>query len=152
MKSAAHVLDTQTLVWFAMGLLPKLSRSVFQRLTDESVRIVVPSYVLQEIQIKFPSAVRRLNDIPIAPTALLRILHQCSNARILSRGEAMLAREFKLDRMRRERQIDIDVQDIPIAAAVLVVRDYHSGPTILVTSDQKLGKWALAIKLSVMWS
>ncbi len=152
MKVAAHVVDTQTLVWFAMGLLPKLSRSVYQRLTGGGVCIVVPSYVLEEIQIKFPSANRRPKDVPIPPTALLRVLHQCSNARLLPRGEAILAREFKLDRMRRERKIDIDVQDIPIAAAVLVVRDYHSGPTILVTSDQKLGRWASGINLSVIWS
>jgi len=60
-------------------------------------------------------------DIPfIPPTALLRVVAKCCNVRVLERGTPVLAREFQLKRDQRQNRID--TQDIPIAAAVLVVR------------------------------
>jgi len=152
MSPAAFVIDTQTLVWFVKGRFLNLSRRAFLTLVDPRARVVIPSFVLQEIQDKFPYDGRRKGDISIPPTALLRILHRCSNVRILPRGVAVLAREFELHRLRKARKIEIDAQDVQIAAAVLVVRDYHRGSAVLVTSDGRLARWASATSITVVRS
>jgi hypothetical protein len=150
MNPAVYVLDTHIVAWFALGLLKKLNPAAVWTLFDRKARIVIPSYVLQEIRNKFPYLnMRKNHDIPIPPTALLRLLQRCSNARILPRGEAILAKEFSLTLMLSQRQIDIAAQDIPIAAAVLVAKDYYGGPIILITSDAKLEKWALSVGVPV---
>lgn len=143
------VLDTQIVVRFVLGLHLKLSGKVFHDLVEARARVVIPAYSLQEIQIKFPYSNRKDGDIPIPPTTLMRLVRHCSNARILSRGAAVLVREFELDRMRRLCRINLDSQDIPIAAALLVVRDYSRDAIALVTSDAKLGAWASSMGVPV---
>ena len=151
LKPAIYVVDTHIVVWFAEGLYTNLSWAATGTLLDPRTRIVIPSYVLQEIRNKFPYLnTRKNNQIAISPTALLRLLHRCSNARILPRGEAILAKEFALELMRSKRQIDVEAQDIPVAAAVLVAKEYYGGPTTLITSDEKLEKWALSVGIPVL--
>ncbi len=70
----------------------------------------------------------------------------------LPRGVALLAREFQLHQSARKSRDAVPTQDIPIAAAVLVVRDYYKGPVVLMTSDSKLKKWSLAIGVPVVWN
>jgi rRNA-processing protein FCF1 len=150
MKPPAYVVDTQTLVWFAKGLVGNLGLNAFVALIHPRARVLVPSYVLEEIQRKFARKVNSNREIKIPPTALLRVLLHCSNARILPRGEAVLAREFKLQTNVAKRAEVVSSQDIPIAAAVLVVRDFYPGPVVLITSDRGLRKWAASIGVPVL--
>ncbi len=148
-----YVIDTHILAWFVQGLFRKLShcRAAVWTLINPRTRIVIPSYALEEVRNKFPYLNMRKNNnnIAIPPTALLRLLQLCSNAKILPRGEAILAKEFSLTMMLHHRRINIDAQDIPIAAAVLVAKDYYKGPIVLITSDTKLERWALSAGVSV---
>jgi hypothetical protein len=152
MKLPILVLDTQTLVRFALGLYLKLSHKAFFSLVDAKARIVIPSYSLEEILKKFPYQKRKSDDIPIPPTALLRALRSCSNARILPRGAAVLYREFELNRKLNARRIVLANQDIPIAAATLVVQNYTGEVVTLVTSDGGLSRWASVERIPVLRS
>jgi hypothetical protein len=147
---SVYVLDTHILVWFLKGFaFSKITPRIFLRLVNARSRIVIPLYCLEEIRMKFPYLSKRSNDISVPPTSLLRLLRCCGNVRVLPRNEALFARELQLERMRQIRQVDLDSQDIPIAAAALVVRDTIVGPMTLVTSESKLRRWALRQQLEV---
>lgn len=152
MKPAIYVVDTQALVWFTKGLPRVMGLNAYVALTHPRARIVIPSYVLEEIQRKFEPRTKSNKTIKIPPTALLRLLYQCSNVRILPRGGALLAREFRLQQKARKGSEVVSAQDIPIAAAVLTVRDYYDGPIVLVTADGKLRRWSLANGVPVVWN
>ena len=143
MRPPIYVIDTNTLVWFAKGLVGKFNLNAFVALIHPRARVVVPSYVLDEIRQKFKPFGNKNNSINIPPSALLRTLVQCSNAKLLPRGlAAVQAIEFRL-RSRVDRRLEeIGIQDIPIAAAVLVLQECYGDPVVLITSDGKLNRWA----------
>ena len=138
MKAPAYVLDTHVLVWFAKGHAHKLGLNSLMALLGRRARIVVPSYALEEVQRQFSPSMRAGKDMLVPPTPLLRLILKCLNARVLPRGPALLAEEFRL----HKRHSSIPVQDIPIAAAVLVAKKYYDGPVLLATCDRELKRWA----------
>jgi PIN domain nuclease of toxin-antitoxin system len=152
MKPPIYVVDTHTVVWFVKGHYHRLGINPFIVLIHPRARLVVSAYSLEEVQRKFEPRTNSANHIRIPPTALLRLLHQCTNIRILPRGSACLAKEFQLHSKVRNHLEDIPFQDIPIAATVLVVRDYYHGPVVLITSDRKLKAWASRMSLTVIMS
>ncbi len=151
-KPPIYVMDTHTLVWFAKGHAQRLGVNSLLVLIHPRARLVVPIYALEEIERRFTPRINSPNYINIPPTALLRLLHHCANVRILPRGSACLAKEFQLRHLVQMHIENIPSQDIPIAAAVLVVRDYHHGRVVLLTSDGKLKAWATRIGVSVITS
>jgi rRNA-processing protein FCF1 len=142
MRPPVYVIDTNALVWFAKGLVGKFNLNAFVALIHPRARVVVPSYVLEEIGQKFRPFGNNNNSIKIPPSALLRTLVQCSNAKLLPRGAAVQATEFRLMSRVNRRLEEIDKQDIPIAAATLVVQECCGDPVVLITSDGKLIRWA----------
>jgi hypothetical protein len=150
MISPVYVLDTQCLVWFVKGHARKLGLNALLAIQSPHARIVIPSYALEEIQRKFNPKMQSSKDaIRIPPTALLRVVTECSNVRVLARGSAVLAREFQLKN--GQRQNGIPDQDIAIAAAVLVVKQYYNGPVLLLTSDRRFRAWAGGNGITVQW-
>lgn len=151
MNSPLYVLDTQALVRFLKGLRRRLGSNAFKKMNDPRARIVVPSYALEEIQAKFARTVSKTSsEINIPPTACLRLLLHCSNARVFPRGPAVLAEEFLL-RDRTRRRSPLERQDIPVAATVLALRRGYKGTVWLVTCDHRLKSWAVAERISVVW-
>jgi hypothetical protein len=113
------------------------------------LRLIVPSYVLEEVHRDFRPTMQP-RDILIPPSALLRLLLNCSNVRILNRGAAVLAREFQLKRQQRTNQITD--QDIPIAASVLAVQQHYEGKTVLLSGDSALKSWGALNGITVIWN
>jgi hypothetical protein len=151
MNPLVVVLDTHALVWFAKSSVPLLGSEAFSAMFQYRSRIVIPSYAFTEIQLKFtPKMDSKKNNMRVPPTPLLRLVSNCSNVRILPRGPATLAWEFKL--MRDKSRNGISDQDIPIAAASMVARDYYDGPIGLITKDRILEKWASSMGISIIWT
>jgi rRNA-processing protein FCF1 len=149
MISPTYVIDTQALVWLIKGSVRKLGLNSFVTLIHPRARVVVPSYVLEEINQKFARPrIDMSSEIKVPPTALLRLLHRCVNVRILPRGAESLAKEFKL-RNYVQRKL-IAAQDVPIAAAALVVRDYCPDPVVLITRDRELRRWANTVGVEIL--
>lgn len=139
MTSPLYLLDTHAVVYYLKGNVLRLGWRTFEAISARESRIVVPSYALEEIQNKFVRDTRSARlEINIPPTPCLKVLLTRSNLRVLTRGPTVLAEEFRL----RTPKPIVDVQDIPIAAAALVVRKLL-GTLCLVTSDRKLRRWAV---------
>ncbi len=149
MINPVYVLDTHAVIWFAKGRVDKFGKSAFVAMLSPRARLVIPSYAFEEIQRDFGPSMKLGKDPVIPPSAILRLVRKCSNVKVLDRGIAVLAREFQLKT--NERQNRIDHQDIPIAAAVLVVREYYQGPVVLVTCDPRLKTWAASVGITVIW-
>lgn len=140
LSACALVLDTHVLVWYAKGSTHQLGPRTLKALKASSAKIVIPAYALIEIQRGFNHKMDTKRDgMRLPPTPLLRLLCNCPNVRILPRGKASLAWEFRLS---HETGKAISQQDIPIAAAAMVCRDYYQGPIALVTQDGLLCKWS----------
>jgi len=150
MIQPVFVLDTHALIWFAKGQAHRLGLNALLAMLSPRAQIVVPSYALEETSLSFGPKLQLGKDPGIPPAALLRLLQKCLNAKILDRGAALIAREIQLRSSRHQN--GIDNQDIPIAAAVLVVRDYYRGPVLLVTCDQRLKRWAASAGITVVWN
>jgi len=130
MIKPVFVLDTHALVWFTRGQAHRLGLNALLAMLSPRAQIVVPAYAFEEISLRFGPKLQMAKDPAIPPTALLRLVRRCSNVRILGRDAAVTAREIQL--RSNQHQNRIDIQDIPIAAAVLVVRDYYNGPVLRV--------------------
>jgi rRNA-processing protein FCF1 len=143
MKPAIHILDTNAVVFWGKG--GSSTQKTIKALSDPQARLVIPSYVFEEIHIDFRKRLVNQNNgaIRIPPSPLLRLVKHCSNVRILPRGAAVLAWEFRLWNENNKRKIGISNQDIPIAAAVNAVRDCDAWTVVLVTSDGELRRWAM---------
>jgi len=63
LKPAIYVVDTHIVVWFAEGLYTNLSWAATGTLLDPRTRIVIPSYVLQEIRNKISEFNGRLDGL-----------------------------------------------------------------------------------------
>lgn len=151
MNSPVFVLDTHALVWFTKGILHQIGATALFSMSQYRARIVVPSYAFTEIQIKFTHKMDgKSNSMRLPPTPLLRLMSKCSNVRILPRGPATLAWEFKLSREKLSN--GISDQDIPIAAATMVTRDYYDGQVGLITRDGSLSKWGSSVGIPIIWS
>jgi hypothetical protein len=150
MINPVYVLDTCAVVWFAKGQESRLGKNALLAMLNPRARVIIPSYVLEEIQRGFGPSMKLGKHPAIPPTAILRLVGKCSNVKVLDRGSAVLAQEFQLET--NERQNRIDHQDIPIAAAVLVVREYYKGPVMLVTYDPRLKAWAAGVGITVLWN
>ena len=151
MNFPVFVIDTHALVWFSKGNVSLLGSGAARAMLQFRARIVVPSFAFTEIQLKFsPKMDSKKNSMRVPPTPLLRLVSNCSNVRILPRGPATLAWEAKL--MRNRLTNGIPDQDIPIAAASMVARDYYEGPIALITKDGPLAKWAPSAGISIVWS
>lgn len=150
MKPPLYVIDTHVLAWFAKGWFLRLGSNAFVVMIHPRARIIIPSYALMEIERRFaPRKICDKNSIRVPPTALLRLINKCSNARILPNSPAVLASEFRL---RREKRTNwIPDQDIPIAAAVMFARQHYDGPVALITKDGPLTKWAQSQTIPVLW-
>jgi hypothetical protein len=107
MKPAVYILDTNSVVFWGKGL--SSSRKTLQALSDPLARLVVPSYVFEEIQRDFTTRLFKLRDhaMKIPPSPLLRLVLHCSNVRILPRGPATLALEFRLAQETKNRKARI---------------------------------------------
>jgi hypothetical protein len=150
-NSPVFVLDTHAIVWFTKGSLHQIGSTAFFSMSHYRARIVVPSYAFTEIQQKFNYKMDgKRESMRIPPTPLLRLISICSNVRILPRGPATLAWEFKL--LRDKLSNGISDQDIPIAATTMVTRDYYDGPVGLITRDGSLSKWASSVGIPIVWS
>ncbi len=150
MKAPVFVLDTHALVWYAKGSVRKIGFAAFNSVHNNQAWIVIPLYVFTEIQRGFSHKMDTQKDqMRVPPTPLLRLICNCSNVRILPREAATVAWEFKL--MRNRASNGISEQDVPIAAATLVVRDYYKGPVRLVTNDGPLSKWAASAGIPIIW-
>ena len=150
MSEPVFVLDTHALIWFVKGYAHRLGLNALLAMLSPRARVVVPSYAFEEISVRFGPKLQLAKDPAIPPAALLRLVKKCSNVRVLDRGAALIAREIQL--RSGQHQNGIDSQDIPIAAAVLVVRDYYRGTVVLVTSDHRLKRWASNIGITVVWN
>jgi predicted nucleic acid-binding protein len=150
MIDPVYVIDTQALVRFTKGFSTQIGREALSAMLSPKSRIVVPTYVLQEVAWQFGPRMSAPKNILIPPTALLRLLRQCANVRLLDRGSVVLAREFQL--RRENRFTGIPDQDVPIAAAAVVVREYYAGPVFLITCDRALKKWAPTAGINIVWN
>lgn len=149
MSSHVYVVDTCALIWFVRGDV-RLGLAARQALLNPTARVVVPAYSIEEIQRKFSPYMQPTRDIPaIPPTPLLRLLAKCSNAKVLDRGLAVIAREIALKNSYRANGINAD--DFPIAAAALIAKQYCGGPVVLLTSDGLLRRWARGEGITVIW-
>jgi hypothetical protein len=146
-----YVIDTHALVWFVKGRLAQFGLNAFVSMIHPRARLVIPSHAFTEVQQKFtPKLDSRKNNMRVPPTPLLRLVSKCSNVKILPRGPASLAWEFRLKRA--DRTHSLDDQDIAIAAAVLVARQYYEGPVALITYDGPLTEWASSAGVPVIWN
>lgn len=151
MNPPLFVIDTHALVWFVKGRGPQLGLHALVSMVHPRARIVIPSHALAEVQQMFtPKMAGKKSSIRIPPTALLRLLSNCLNARVLPNGPASLAWEFRLRQARRTN--GIPDQDIPIAAAVMVARQCADGDVALITRDGALVKWASSVGVPVIWN
>jgi hypothetical protein len=151
MNPPLFVIDTHALVWFVKGRVLQLQLHSFVSMIHPRARIVIPSHAFTEVQQKFTSKMdSKKNSIRVPPTPLLRLVGKCSNVRILPNDPTSLAWEFRLKRDNRTN--GIADQDIPIAAAVMVVRQHYDGPVALITKDGPLVKWASSAGVPVIWN
>lgn len=148
-SATVYVLDTQTLVWFLKGNVHLLGPNRGSALKHPRARIVVPLYALEEMRTKFIRPKVNKDAIRIPPTPCLRLLLKCSNVRVLSTGPAMFAEASVFHELNGE-QTEVTKQDVPIAAAALVVHRRHLGVTCLVTRDKSLRTWARRSGLQVL--
>ena len=148
-KPAVYVVDTHALVWFLRGEVHKMGLSALFCMLHPRLRLIVPSYALEEVHRKFGPTMQA-GEILVPPSALLRLLLKCSNVRILNRGAAVLAREFQLKRQQRTNRIPD--QDIPIAASVLAVQQHYEGKTVLLSGDSALKSWGVLNGITVIWN
>jgi rRNA-processing protein FCF1 len=151
MKPALFVLDTHVLVWFVKGKTRLIGLQALFVLSYPRARIVIPTYVFQEVQRKFgPSMDGKNGSMRLPPSALLRLVCRCSNIRVLSADPQFIACEFRLKRDIRSNRIPD--QDIPIAAALMTSRDVYDGPVALISNDGPLVKWAMSAGIPTIWS
>jgi hypothetical protein len=149
MNPPIFVVDTHALVWFVKGRRSQLGVGSFLTMIHPCARIVLPSHSLREVEQKFTPKMSS-NCVRVPPTALLRLVYKCSNVRIIPEGPAFLACEFRLRREKRANSLP--AQDIPIAASVIIARQYYDGPVALITKDRALTRWARSVKIPVVWN
>jgi hypothetical protein len=151
MNAPLYVIDTHALVRYVKGSVSQLGMHSFVSMSHPRARIVIPSYVFTEVQQQFTSKMDgKKNRMRVPPTPLLWLASKCSNVRILPRGPASLAWEFRLKRDQRTN--GIPDQDIPIAAAVMVARQHYGGAVALITRDGLLVKWASSAGVPIIWN
>ncbi len=152
MTNPVYVLDTQSLIWFAKGYAHRLGLNALIAMLSPRARVVIPSFALEEIHQKFGPKMQPNTDPAIPPAALLRLVNKCQNVRVLARGPSVLAREIQLKTNERSNGLNRNRQDIPIAAAVLVVREYYREQVLLITCDRPLTIWAAKTGIRVLWN